>query len=50
MIAFPEAAVEGVLDAQKVIQEPQNRQTAGEKRSQILNAKLKKLMEEDESE
>ena len=50
VIAFPEAAVEGVLDAQKVIQEPQTGKQQEKKEAKILNAKLKKLMEEDESE
>ena len=50
MIAFPEAAVEGALDDQKVIQEPQTGKQQEKKEAKILNAKLKKLMEEDESE
>ena len=50
VIAFPEAAVEGVLDAQKVIQEPQTGKQQEKKEAKILNAKLNKLMEADESE
>ena len=50
VIAFPEAAVEGALDDQKEIQEPQMDRQQEKKEAKTLNEKLKKLMEEDELE